>query len=320
MDQEALSKAQASGKPFDPLTIPWRPIWIDDFFVYCKANSLPVDFVSTHPYPQDFAIDEPGMPKGKGYRRSIDSTRDDLRTLRRIVDASPYPHAEIQLTEWSSSPSPLDHSHDSLAAASFIVKTNLESIGLVDSLSYWVFTDVFEENRRTDSIFHGGFGLINYQQIVKPSFHAYRMMNELGDELLEQKVGAVITRDKASGRISALAYNYPPEEKVSLPVTGSVEAADAIDASGSGRDLDIHLRALPPNASFLIETLDRYHGNAIAAWEDMGRPEPPNPKQTTALRKAAWATQTEVIRADGAGNFDLHRVIAPWSVVLIKQF
>ena len=320
MDQEALSKAQASGKPFDPLTIPWRPIWIDDFFVYCKANSLPVDFVSTHPYPQDFAIDEPGMPKGKGYRRSIDSTRDDLRTLRRIVDASPYPHAEIQLTEWSSSPSPLDHSHDSLAAASFIVKTNLESIGLVDSLSYWVFTDVFEENRRTDSIFHGGFGLINYQQIVKPSFHAYRMMNELGDELLEQKVGAVITRDKASGRISALAYNYPPEEKVSLPVTGSVEAADAIDASGSGRDLDIHLRALPPNASFLIETLDRHHGNAIAAWEDMGRPEPPNPKQTTALRKAAWATQTEVIRADGAGNFDLHRVIAPWSVVLIKQF
>jgi xylan 1,4-beta-xylosidase len=319
IDQEALKKAQASGEPFDPMTIAWRPIWIEDFMAYCKANNLPVDFISTHPYPQDFAIDEPGMPKGKGFRRSIDSTRDDLRTLRRIVDASPYPHAEIQLTEWSSSPSPLDHTHDSLAAGAFIAKTNLESIGLVDSLSYWVFTDVFEENRRTDLIFHGGFGLINYQEIVKPAFHAYRFMNELGDELLEQKMGAVVTRDKASGRVTALAYNYPAEEKISLPVTNSVEAADAIDTSGSARDLEIHLRGLSPNASFLIETLDRQHGNAIAAWESLGRPEPPTPAQTKALREAAWATQKELVRADGAGNLDLHRMIAPWSLVLLKQ-
>jgi xylan 1,4-beta-xylosidase len=320
MDEEALKKAQASGKPFDPLTIPWHPIWIEDFLAYCKANKVPVDFVSTHPYPQDFAIEDPKMPKGGHFRRGVDSTRDDLRTLRKIVDASPYPHAEIQLTEWSSSPSPLDHTHDSLAAGTFIVKTNLESIGLVDSLSYWVFTDVFEENRKTDSVFHGSFGLINYQEIVKPAFHAYRFMNQLGDELLVQKEGAVVTRDKASGRIAALAYNYPVEEKISLPVTDTAEDADALDASGSARDLEIHIHGLPPNASFLIETLDRQHGNAVAAWESMGKPEPPNLEQTRLLREAAWATEKEAVRADGAGNLDLHRVIAPWSLVLVKQF
>ncbi len=320
LDQEALTKAQASGKPFDPLTIPWRPVWIEDFLAYCKSNALPVDFVSTHPYPQDFAIDEPGKPKGKGYRRSIDSTRDDLRTLRRIMDASPYPHAEVHLTEWSSSPSPVDHTHDSLAAGAFIVKTNLESIGLVDSLSYWVFTDVFEENRETDSIFHGGFGLINYQQIVKPAFHGYRFLNELGDELLERKVGAVVTRDKATGRIIALAYNYSVEEKVALPLSDSVEAADALDASGSARELEIHLRGVTPNTSFLVETLDREHGNAVAAWESMGRPEPPNQTQTEQLQEAAWATKKEFVHADGAGNLDLQRRIAPWSLVLVKQF
>jgi xylan 1,4-beta-xylosidase len=320
MDKDALKQAHDSGKPFDPLTIPWHPIWIEDFLAYCKSNDLPVDFVSTHPYPQDFAIDDPSMPKGKGYRRSIDSTRTDLQTLRRIVNASPYPHAEIQLTEWSSSPSPLDHSHDSLAAGAFIAKTNLESIGLVDSLSYWVFTDVFEENRKTDSIFHGGFGLINYQEIVKPAFHAYRMMNQLGDELLDQKEGVTITRHKASGRIAALAYNYPLEEKVSLPVTNSVDAADKIDASGSARDLDIQIEGLPTNASFLIETLDRQHGDAVAAWESMGRPEPPTPSQTRALQDAAWATQKEIVRADAAGKLIVHRRIAPWSLVLLTQF
>jgi xylan 1,4-beta-xylosidase len=319
MDQQALAQAQASGKPFDPNSVPWVPIWIADFMQYCKTNDLPVDFISTHPYPQDFAIDEPGMPKGGHYRRSIDSTRNDLTTLRKMVDAGPYPHAEIQLTEWSSSPSPLDHSHDSLAAASFIAKTNLESIGLVDSLSYWVFTDVFEENRKTDSVFHGGFGLVNYQEIVKPAFHAYRMMNQLGDELLSQTPGAIVTRRTSDRKIVAMAYNYSQKDNISLPVTNSLEAADAIDASGNSRIVELQVKGLKPNTIFDVETLDRDHGNAVAAWEKMGRPEPPTREQAEKLRKEAWATQTDTTRANAFGVLTLHRTLAPWGLMLIHQ-
>ncbi len=319
MDQNALKEAQASGRPFDPQAIPWHPIWIEDFIAFCKANNLPVDFISTHPYPQDFAIEEPGTQQRVHFRRSIDATRNDLRTLRKMIDASPYPNAEIQLTEWNSSPSPLDHSHDSLAAAAFIAKTNLDSIGLVDSLSYWTFTDVFEENRNTDSVFHGGFGLIDYQEIVKPAFHAYRFLNELGDEVLSRTDGAIVTRDKASGHLVALAYNYPAEEKVSLPPTNSLAAADAIDSSGTARDLQIELRGLPVNALFTIETLDRHHGDAVMAWEEMGMPEPPNPEQTRVLREAAWALRKEQVHADKQGRLSIHRPIEPWSLVLVKQ-
>jgi xylan 1,4-beta-xylosidase len=239
--------------------------------------------------------------------------------LRRMIDSSAYPKAEIQLTEWSSSPSPTDHSHDSLAAAAFIAKTNLESIGLVDSLSYWVFTDVFEENRHTDSIFHGGFGLINYQQIVKPAFHAYRMMNQLGDQTLARTVGGLVSSDSKTGKISAVAYNYPAEMKVSLPLTDSVGEADKIDASGSQREFSLTLNHLPPNATFEIETLDREHGDAVAAWEQMGRPEPPTREQTEVLRKLAWATRKELVRADANGDLAIQRSLAAWTVVLIQQ-
>ena len=319
IDQDALKQAQISGKPIDPLTIPWKPLWIEEFLNYCRNNQLPVDFVSTHPYPQDFAIDEPGMPEGGRFRRSVDSTRDDLRTLRKIIDAGPYPKAEIQLTEWSSSPSPLDHTHDSLAAAAFIVKTNLESVGLVDSLSYWVFTDVFEENRATDSIFHGGFGLINYQQVVKPAFHAYRFLNQLGDVTLQQAEGGIVTRDSKSNHIAGLFYNYPPEMKVSLPVTLSTDEADKTDTSGSARRLNLKITHLAPNATFTIETLDRRHGDAVAVWEAMGRPDPPGLEQTKRLRREAWATKHEEVHADSAGNLVLRRWLDAWSVVLIKQ-
>lgn len=193
--------------------------------------------------------------------------------MRKIVDKSAYPKAEIQLTEWNSSPSPNDHAHDSLAAAAFVVKTNLESIGLVDSLSYWTFTDVFEESRETDEIFHGGFGLINYQRIPKAAFHGYRMMNALGDVTLSKKVGGIITRDTRTSRVTALIYNYPSEVKVLLPVSKTLAEADVIDAKGTSRDLTLHIDHLPPATSFEIETLDRNHGDAIAVWESMGKPE-----------------------------------------------
>lgn len=319
LDQDAVKQAQASGKPFDPMSIPWKPIWIDDFMRYCHENNLPVDFVSTHPYPQDFALDVPGQPRGRNLRRSIDATRDDLRMLRKIIDASLYPKAEIQLTEWNSSPSPTDHSHDALAAAAFVAKTNLESIGLVDSLSYWVFTDVFEENRLTDSIFHGGFGLINYQEIPKPAFHAYRMMNQLGDTTIAQTVGALVSRDSRTGRVSAVAYNYPKEMKVSLPLTDTVEDADKIDASGSPREFVLTLTHLKPNAAFEIETLDREHGDAVAAWEQMGRPEPPTREQTELLRKLSWGTKKELVRAGADGRLEIRRSLPAWAVVLVRE-
>lgn len=291
MDGAALRQAEASGKPFDPSIIPWRTVWISDFLAYCYDNHLAVDFVSTHPYPQDFAIDQPGLSERQHYRRSIDATRDDLRSIRGIIDKSYYPKAEIHLTEWNSSPSPVDHSHDTLAAATFIVKTNLESIGLADSLSYWTFTDVFEENRNTDLIFHRGFGLINYQEIVKPAFHAYRFMNELGDVKLAQTTGAIVTRSSESGHIIAVAYNYPPEMRVSLPVTTTLTAADAIDNSGSAREFTLNIVHLPAGAPFLVETLDKGHGDAVVTWEVLGKPEPPTRAQTELLQKEAWNTK-----------------------------
>jgi len=319
LDPTAIAAARAEGKPFDPFSIPWKPVWIDAFLDYCSANHLPVDFVSTHPYPQDFAIDEPGSADKQHLRRSIDSTRDDLRTLREMIDKSAYPKAEIQLTEWNSSPSPNDYAHDSLAAGAFVVKTNLESVGLVDSLSYWTFTDVFEESRKTDEIFHGGFGLINYQEIPKAAFHGYRMMNALGDITIVQTVGGIVTRDTATHRIAALIYNYPPEVKASLPVAKTRAEADAIDATGTSRRLDLHIDHLRPATSFQIEIVDRDHGNAIAAWEKMDKPEPPLREQTEALRKAASATEKEVVHANGDGVLEVKKMVAPWSLVLITQ-
>ena len=55
---------------------------------------------------------------------------------------------------------------------------------------------MFEEKGAGDTIFHGGFGMINYQGIVKPTFHAYRFLHSLGDEILSAGSGGVVTRKR----------------------------------------------------------------------------------------------------------------------------
>ena len=292
-------------------TLEWHGVWIKDFIAYCTKENLPVDFISCHPYPTDWALD-PETKKGVGRVRKVDATKEDLLWLKNVVANSPYPKAEIHCTEWSSSPSSRDATHDSLQAATFVVKANVDSIGLVDSLSYWTFTDVFEEKGAGDSVLHGGFGLINYQGIVKPTFHAYRMLNALGDEILHKEDGMIVTRHSSSKKITALLFHYPSERKD--VVDGNVEQ---VLNMGTSRKFCLNINGLKPSAAVSIETLDRNHGFAYPKWKEMGSPEPPTREQTKQLKDAAFATLKEKVKVDKTGKFKWERTLQPWDCILI---
>lgn len=316
-ENEDASARIVAGKA-DIDTLDWRPVWVTEFLEFCRSEGLPVDFVSTHPYPTDWALDEHGQ--GERLTRGVDATPTDLAALRRIIDVSPFPAAEIHLTEWSSSSSPRDHAHDTLPAATYVVRSVLHSLGTVDSLSYWTFTDVFEEGGAGDEIFHGGFGMITLQGVPKPTFHAYRMLDTLGDVLLAQTDGAVVTREGLTGAVSALAYHYPAEEAQSVPASFDDRGrAEATQAKGTARMLNMDVAGLAPGAQFEIEVLDADHGDAIGAWRELGSPAEPTREQTALLRRRATATAVSVASADREGRLTVRRAIDPWSLVLVRQ-
>jgi xylan 1,4-beta-xylosidase len=317
-ETEDFTKHELVVKSKDIDSLDWKPVWLIDFLTYCKQEDLPVDFISTHPYPTDWALDSHGQQVKQ--TREVRATRKDLALLRKIIDQSFYPHAEIHLTEWSSSPSSRDFTHDYPQAATYIAKINLESIGLVDSLSYWTFTDVFEEEGAGDGAFHGGFGMLNYRGVPKPSFHAYRFLNNLGDELIGQSPGAIVTKHRVTGKLTALAYHYPPTVGQSIPASADSNAvAEATMAIGSEQALEVHLTGLTPNCVVIFETLDRMHGNAVAAWRAMGSPPSPTIAQLDELNRAAWATKREVFRANESGELLTTQMLQPWAIVLIRQ-
>jgi xylan 1,4-beta-xylosidase len=300
-------------------SLPWKGVWIEEFLQYCEKNRLPADFISTHPYPTDFALDSEG--KMRGLSRNADSTRQDMLWLKRAVEKSAFPRAEIHLTEWSSSPSPRDCSHDQLPAAAYIAKCNIDGAGLADSLSYWVFTDIFEEGGGGPEAFHGGFGLINAQGIKKPAFHAYRMLNGLGGLKLASGDGFIATKEEAAGKAGLLLFNYPDECKAAVPIAAypGRAAAERIEEMGEPRAFSIEVTGLPPGAPFILETLDRLHGCATTRWAEMGHPAELTPAQVRELAEYAEGTEKRHVQADGNGILKLDIMLQPWGLTLLRQ-
>ena len=294
----------------------WQGVWIREFLEFCASEKLPVDFVSAHPYPTDI----PFGHEVEGIRtRPADSTVSDLQWLRRIVDQSAFPSAEIHLTEWSTSPSARDFTHDFPQSAAYIIKTNVEASGLVDSLTYWTFTDVFEEHGAGDSAFHGGFGLINYQGIVKPSFHAYRFLNQLGEDEIFRSDGFLATRARNGGYLRAVICHYPAEHPDAPSFAGCLEAAEQTLATGSPIYREIEIQHLRPDSAFLVETVDAAHGFALRQWQALGSPSSPTGDQIALLRKFAWDTHRQIVSANKNGVLSLKLDLAPWAIALVRE-
>ncbi|MDF1548656.1 MAG: glycoside hydrolase [Bacteroidales bacterium] len=314
---ERLSK-QKEIKPEDFENIQCKGPWIEDFLKYCEKEKLPVDFISSHPYPTTYPFDEQ-----KNYfemSRPINCVYKDISWLKQVVEKSNYNNATIELTEWSSSPSSRDYTHDYLQAATYVVKINLDCIGMANSLSYWTFTDVFEEAGAGNSMFHGGFGMINYQGIVKPVFHAYRFLNMLGDEEINREGNKIVTRDSKTGFITALTYNYPDEIKTAVPISKeNREAAEKILHTGSAKKISIRLSGLKPGSTFEVEIVDENNGFALTKWKEMGMPDHASREQTKELKEYAMATKKYTLKSDNNGYLVWDIELLPWAVAVLKQ-
>lgn len=179
-------------------------LWVEDFLKYCENQSVPVDFVSTHIYACNWALDNDGSEALKYPDK--DKSYTDMKWLYNTVKNSAFKDAEIHLTEWNSSSTPRDLVHDTAFMAPFVIHNNIRCLDLADSLGFWTFTDIFEEIAASETIFHGGFGLINALGLKKPGYYGYWFLSKLGDEKLEVSDNFIVTR--RNDKIQILAWNY----------------------------------------------------------------------------------------------------------------
>lgn len=245
--------------------------WVPEFLGFCQTNQVPVDFVSTHTYGVESGfLDETGTA-GTALSRNPNSVFGEVKDMRQVIAKSPTPELELHFTEWSSSYTPTDPFHDSYHSAAFILDKLKNCGDAVQSMSYWTFTDIFEESAPRWQAFHGGFGLMNYQDIKKSSYSAYQFLNRLGPtELKSSDPSSWICTD-SSGGVQALIWDF----------TNTFPGKETINQIFYKRDLPaqpkggvaLNLSNLPAG-KYAMETYKvGYRVNdAYATYRDLGAP------------------------------------------------
>jgi xylan 1,4-beta-xylosidase len=182
--------------------------WIPEMIEHCATNNIPIDFIATHDYAVRQGFFDASGQTGTIIDPDVNAITKNIKASRAKIDASVKPTLELHYTEWSSSYTPTDAIHDTYQEASFILDKVKNSQPFCNSMSYWVFTDIFEENGPRMSPFHGGFGLINYQDIKKPAYYAYKFLSEMGDtELKSNDAASIIAKDE-EGNVQVLFWDF----------------------------------------------------------------------------------------------------------------
>lgn len=260
--------------------------WVPEFIAYCAQNKVPVDFVSTHTYGVDQGyLDEAGN-RGTVLSKNENSVYGDIKQSRAQIEQSALPNLELHYTEWSSSYTPADPLHDSYHEAAYILEKIKKTGSDANSMSYWPFTDIFEEAGSRKTPFHGGFGLINYQDINKPAFYSYKYLNKLGKQELNSSDSASWACKDEKGNLQLLLWNFT-----------NTHASDTLNNQA------YYMKDLPANtkgvvkATFKNITPGRYRvdiyktgykaNDAYNAYLDMGLPDQLSRQQVIQLKQAS---------------------------------
>jgi xylan 1,4-beta-xylosidase len=258
--------------------------WVAAFLEHCKQNHVPVDFVTTHVYANDTAKDVFGT------NEEIPRDRMVCRAVRKVHDeitASPFPNTPLIFSEYNASYANEPDVTDSVYMGPWLAGTISQCDGLTEAMSYWTFSDVFEEQGVVRTPFYGGFGLIAEDGIPKPAFNAFAMLHQLGDRRLKVDSDAALATRRNDGAIVVALWNYAPPFG-----TGAAYAPPSATARPEKRFV-VKLNGVSPKASVKILRLDADHGNVIQAYDALGRPAFPTRDQIVQLRAAGKASPPE---------------------------
>jgi xylan 1,4-beta-xylosidase len=256
--------------------------WVPDFLAHCKQDNVPVDFVSTHVYANDTAKDvfktDEVIARDQMVYRAVKNVHEQI--LR-----SPYPQVPLIFSEYNASYANEPNVTDTIFMGPWLANTIRLTDGLVQSMAYWDFSDVFEEQGVVRTPFYGGFGLIAEDGIRKPAFHAFAMLHRLGDRRLASESDSAIVTRRNDGALVMALWNYRAPAGTGATYTPATP-------SGEAKRFIVHLSG-HTNGQVTLSRVDGTHGNVLKVYDAMGRPDFPTRAQLKTLHESDQASPPE---------------------------
>ncbi len=214
--------------------------WCEELLAHAGRSGAPVDFLSTHTYgapPLDF---------------------------RPMLERHGREGTPIWWTEWGVTPTHFNEVSDAVFAGVFLARGMLSSMGRIESLSYWVVSDHFEELGRPPALLHGGFGLRTVGELRKPRWWALAMLERLGDTRLPVEYAG----DGGGSLVEAVAARADDGSHAVALWNLTLDQNLAAGSDALAREVDVELTGLAPGAAYVLthERVDQDHSNVASTW------------------------------------------------------
>jgi len=269
--------------------------WADRFIKHCVEKNSPVDFVSTHVYGNDTAKDVFGtneeIPRTKMVCRAVQKVHEQIKSSAR-------PDLPLIWSEYNASYMNEPDVTDAAFMGPWLADTIRQCDGLTAMMSYWTFSDVFEEQGPEKRPFYGGFGVLARGGVPKPAFNAFVLLHKLSTERIPVNSDSVLATRRKDGALEIAVWN------IALP-----------EDSGTPKTMSIEVKGLTKTHTVTIYRMDPQHGSPLPAWDAMRKPRYPTQQQLESLRKAGALAPPES-RALTDGRVTL--TLPPQSLFLLE--
>ena len=143
---------------------------LKDFIAAARKINAPFDFISTHMYPTD-----PMCPTKSGW--GPDCLPKHVQAAKIDISNAGVP---LYLTEYNVGCCIGYPQHDVSGAAAFAFRTIGALDGITDVLSWWTFSDIFEEGTAVDehTEFMNIYGLMTISGVPKPGWRAFQLLHQ----------------------------------------------------------------------------------------------------------------------------------------------
>jgi len=224
------------------------------------------------------------------------------------IVASPYPKIPLIMSEYNASYANEPNVTDSVYMGPWLASNISQCDGLTQSMSYWSFSDVFEEQGVVRTPFYGGFGLLAEDDIPKPALNAFAMLHRLGDRRIKLDSDSALATRSADGSLAIALWNY------AAPYGTGAAYTPPPTTVGPSKTFTLKLEGVASTAPIQIWRLDADHGNVLKTYDAMGRPAFPTRDQIAKLREAGKPSPPE---SSTLKHGSLTITIPPQGLVLI---
>lgn len=299
-------------------------VWIEDFIKFCEEENLPYDFISTHHYPGDGFGNNFGPERFKEIKEKINymaknggristAMRDfffhpteyvkypkDILTEKDKKLRALVPNKPIYISEWNVLAVYAAPIHDEKMAASFIIKTALDTKNILDGHMFWCLSDYFEEQFLINKPFHGGFGILNNNGIPKPNFYAFKILNMLYKNRFDVNCDKIkCSCFKKENKLQILLYEF-----------------DFDYYKNETNDINIRLNNKIKKAC--VSYINDVYCNPKKYWEELGSPEVLSNAQVEKIKNETKLTKLPLDYSTNNNETILNVKLSTNDVILIE--